>query len=150
LIQIAFLLGLTGFAWRDLLPQGALQSARNFLMVGVVPFLGGLMLLGIFIKAISDYSDPVAHYSAGFLGIGTAVAGRGGHALLGIVGDGVGEHRLPEVLRSKAESPTRISPGRSRARPRYCGLGVLRSASGGYGGSEVPSQREAVKELQRR
>jgi hypothetical protein len=83
--QICFYYGLTGFACAIFYRKELFKSAKNFLMVGVVPFLGGLMLLGIFIKAVIDYSDPVANYSGDFLGIGTSVAVGVGTLLLGVV-----------------------------------------------------------------
>jgi amino acid transporter len=82
--QIAFYYGLTGFACAIFYRKELFKSAKNFIMVGVAPFLGGLMLLGIFVKALSDYSDPAANYSGGFLGIGTAVAVGVGLLIVGV------------------------------------------------------------------
>jgi amino acid transporter len=83
--QIAFYYGLTGFACAIFYRKELFKSFKNFVMVGVAPFLGGLMLLGIFVKAVSDYSDPVANYSGDFLGIGTAVAVGVGLLIVGAV-----------------------------------------------------------------
>ncbi len=83
--QIAFYYGLTGFACAIYYRKELFKSARNFLLVGVAPFLGGLMLLGIFIKALTFYQDPVQNYSGGFLGVGTSVAVGIGLLLLGVV-----------------------------------------------------------------
>ena len=49
--QIAFYYGITGFACAIFYRKQLAQSFRNFFMAGVVPFVGGLMLTGIFIKA---------------------------------------------------------------------------------------------------
>jgi hypothetical protein len=43
------------------------------------------MLMGIFIKALTFYKDPIQNYSGGFLGIGTSVAVGVGTLLLGVV-----------------------------------------------------------------
>jgi amino acid transporter len=83
--QIAFYYGLTGFACAIYYRRELFKSARNFILVGVAPFLGGLMLMGIFIKALTFYKDPVANYSGGFLGVGTSVAVGVGLLLLGIL-----------------------------------------------------------------
>jgi amino acid transporter len=81
--QIAFYYGLTGFACAIYYRKELFKSARNFFLVGVAPFVGGLMLLGIFIKALTFYQNPVANYSGSFLGIGTSVAVGIGLILLG-------------------------------------------------------------------
>jgi amino acid transporter len=83
--QIAFYYGLTGFACAIYYRKELFKSARNFFLVGLAPFVGGLMLLGIFIKALTFYQNPVANYSGSFLGIGTSVAVGIGLILLGVV-----------------------------------------------------------------
>jgi len=83
--QIAFYYGLTGFACAIFYRKELFKSVRNFLLVGVAPFLGGLMLLGIFVKALIFYKDPIENYSGSFLGIGTSVAIGVGLLLLGVV-----------------------------------------------------------------
>ena len=83
--QIAFYYGLTGFACAVYFRKELFKSAKNFFMAGVVPFVGGAMLTGIFIKAFIDYKDPVANYSGDFLGVGVAVAIGVGLILFGLV-----------------------------------------------------------------
>src|SRR5262249_23533646 len=85
--QIAFYYGLTGFACALYYRRELFKSLKNFIMVGVVPTLGGLMLTGIFIKAFSDYNttSTEVNYTGGVLGIGTPVAIGVGLLLLGVV-----------------------------------------------------------------
>jgi amino acid transporter len=85
--QIAFYYGLTGFACAIYYRKELFKSAKNFLMAGVVPTLGGLMLAGIFIKAFSDYNTTSTdvNYTGGVAGIGTPVAIGVGGLLLGVV-----------------------------------------------------------------
>ena len=82
---IAFYYGITGFACAIFYRHELLKSAKNFIMVGVAPVLGGLMLTYIFIKAFIDNKSPSSAYSGGFLGVGAAVAIGVGLILLGVV-----------------------------------------------------------------
>jgi amino acid transporter len=70
-LMIAFYYGLTGFACVWYFRHELTKSAKNFVMAGLMPLLGGLMLLGVFIKSAVDYSDP-ANSTAGdsWLGLG--------------------------------------------------------------------------------
>jgi amino acid transporter len=74
--QIAFYYGLTGFACCIYYRKEIFKSLKNFIMVGVAPFLGGAMLTFIFVKAFLDYktTSTDVNYSGGFLGVGTPVA----------------------------------------------------------------------------
>ena len=82
---IAFYYGITGFACAIFYRHELLKSAKNFIMVGVAPVLGGLMLTYIFIKAFIDNKDPSAAESGGFLGVGAAVAIGVGLIVLGAI-----------------------------------------------------------------
>ncbi len=84
---IAFYYGLTGFACVVYYRKEIFKSLKNFIMVGVAPFLGGAMLTFIFIKAFLDYktTSTDVNYSGGFLGVGTPVAIGVGGLLLGVV-----------------------------------------------------------------
>jgi amino acid transporter len=85
--QIAFYYGLTGFACCIYYRKEIFKSLKNFIMVGVAPFLGGAMLTFIFVKAFLDYktTSTDVNYSGGFLGVGTPVAIGVGGILIGIV-----------------------------------------------------------------
>jgi amino acid transporter len=85
--QIAFYYGLTGFACVVYYRKEIFKSLKNFIMVGVAPFLGGAMLTFIFVKAFLDYktTSTDVNYSGGFLGVGTPVAIGVGGILIGVV-----------------------------------------------------------------
>jgi amino acid transporter len=80
-ILIAFYYGLTGFAcaWEF---RRDLKTPRDVLMRLVIPLLGGLMLLGVFVEACIQYADPEYGFTVIFgvggvfvVGIGTLVLG---------------------------------------------------------------------------
>jgi amino acid transporter len=83
--QIAFYYGLTGFACAIYYRRELFRSARNFLMAGVVPFLGGAMLTYIFVKAFIDNAPVDSAYSGGVFGLGAADAIGVGLLLVGVV-----------------------------------------------------------------
>ncbi len=70
--QIAFYYGLTGFACAIYYRRELFKSAKNFFMVGLAPFVGGLMLTFIFVKAFIDNAPADSAYSGGLFGIGAA------------------------------------------------------------------------------
>jgi amino acid transporter len=57
-LMIAFYYGLTGFACTIYYRRELGKSAKNVLLIGVAPLLGGLILLAIFVKSVIDYADP--------------------------------------------------------------------------------------------
>ena len=83
--SIAFYYGLTGFACAWYFRHALFKSARNFIYGGLIPFLGGAMLTGLFIKAFIDYKEPDAGYSSPVAGIGAPVVIGIGALLLGVV-----------------------------------------------------------------
>jgi amino acid transporter len=82
---IAFYYGLTGFACAVYYRRELKKSARNFFMLGFLPALGGLLLLGIFAKALIYYGDPANSSSPGVLGIGVPVVVGIGSMLVGVI-----------------------------------------------------------------
>lgn len=54
-LLIAFYYGMTGFAAPVFYRHTLTESAGNFLRRGVIPFLGGIILLGAFLQACHDY-----------------------------------------------------------------------------------------------
>jgi amino acid transporter len=102
--QIAFYYGLTGFACAIYYRRQLTKSFRNFFMAGVVPFVGGLMLLGIFIKAYVDYNKVENTYAGKFLGFGVPVAIGVGLLVLGVVVMVIANFRYPDFFKRKRET----------------------------------------------
>jgi len=75
-LMIAFYYGMTGFACVWFYRKTLTDTRRDFFMRGVIPFLGGLMLLLAFVKACFLYADP--NYGK------TTLFGIGGVFILGI------------------------------------------------------------------
>ncbi len=73
-LTIAFYYGITGFACVIFYRKHLFDSIKNFVMIGVLPFVGGLILTWVLIKAVIDYSKPHSGYSKPFLGIGSPIA----------------------------------------------------------------------------
>jgi amino acid transporter len=81
-LLIAFYYGLTGFACVWFYRRTLTTSVRHFVMRGLFPFLGGVMLLGAFLIASYQYSKPDYGYtslgsigSVFVIGIGSLVLG---------------------------------------------------------------------------
>jgi amino acid transporter len=81
-LMIAFYYGLTGFACFWQFRKTLTSSPRHFLMRGVMPLLGGLILLAAFVEACREYASPTAGKTTLFgiggtflLGIGTLLLG---------------------------------------------------------------------------
>jgi hypothetical protein len=66
---ICFYYGFTGIACGWYYRHELMKSARNFLLLGLGPLAGGLMLFGIGIKAAFYYSETENVSSAPILGI---------------------------------------------------------------------------------
>jgi hypothetical protein len=85
-LMIAFYYGLTGFACVIYYRRELLNSARNFVMIGVLPFVGGLMLFAILIKSCYDLSKPENSESGdSWLGVGPPLLIGVASMLLGVV-----------------------------------------------------------------
>jgi amino acid transporter len=82
---IAFYYGFTGIACVVYFRHMLLRSVKDFLLVGVAPLAGALMLFGIFGKAFHDYSESGANYSHPILGIQVPIFVGIGGLLLGVV-----------------------------------------------------------------
>jgi amino acid transporter len=75
-LLIAFYYGLTGFACAWFYRRTMWRKPRDVLMQGVLPLLGGLLLLAFFFIAAKTYANPDYGY--------TSIAGVGGVFLIGI------------------------------------------------------------------
>jgi amino acid transporter len=77
-LMIAFYYGLTGFACTLYYRREVLKSVKSFVLIGVAPLLGGLILAAIFVKSVIDYADPANSES------GDSWAGLGPPLVIGI------------------------------------------------------------------
>jgi amino acid transporter len=57
-LMIAFYYGLTGFACVWFYRKDLTKSARDFMMRGVIPLLGGLILAAVFVYGLIQYAKP--------------------------------------------------------------------------------------------
>ena len=107
--QIAFYYGLTGFACVVYYRQEIFKSVKNFIMVGVAPFLGGAALTFIFVKAFITYQDPAeTETGSEFLGVGVPVAIGVGLILFGVVLMLFANFAYPRFFKRKREV---VEPG---------------------------------------
>ena len=83
-LMIAFYYGMTGFAAAWFYRRTLGTSARNLLMQGVLPLLGGIMLLGAFLISAKNYADP-EYGNTTMLGVGGVFVVGIGALLLGVV-----------------------------------------------------------------
>ncbi len=84
-LMIAFYYGLTGVACVVYYRRQLLTSLKTFLIVGVAPALGAIMLLGIFIKSCVDLSDPANSESgSSWFGVGPPLIIGLGFLLFGV------------------------------------------------------------------
>jgi amino acid transporter len=75
-LMIAFYYGLTGFACVWFYRKTMWAKPRDILMQGLLPLLGGLLLVGFFFKACYTYADPEYGY--------TSIGSIGGVFLIGV------------------------------------------------------------------
>jgi hypothetical protein len=83
-LLIAFYYGLTGFASTWHFRRELRNSARDLWLKGILPFLGGLILLTAFVKSAWDYAQPDAGTTT-LLGVGGVAVLGIGSILLGVV-----------------------------------------------------------------
>ncbi len=104
-LMIAFYYGLTGFACAIYYRHDLLDSVRNFVFVGVLPTLGGLILTWVFVQSCIDLSDPAESYvGASWLGLGPPLVIGVGFLLLGFVVMIARAIGSPEFFKRKPET----------------------------------------------
>ncbi len=105
-LMIAFYYGLTGFACVWFYRKTLTSSFRNFIMRGLFPLLGGLMLAAVFVYGLANFAAPDwltddKGNNVTIFGIGaTAVVGIGA-LVIGAILMGVWAVRQPEFFRGK-------------------------------------------------
>jgi amino acid transporter len=68
--MVAFYYGFTGFAAAIFYRRELLKSAKNFFVYGLLPTVGGLVLVGVFVKGMIFYGHAANDVSKPFLGLG--------------------------------------------------------------------------------
>jgi amino acid transporter len=102
-LTIAFYYGFTGFACIIYYRRHLFESAKNFFLIGLLPFAGGAVLTFVLIKAVVDYSKPHAGYAKPFLGIGSPIAIALVMIILGLAGMLVQRLTMPEFFKRRPE-----------------------------------------------
>ena len=82
---VCFYYGFTGLACAVYYRRELLKSARNFLLAGLIPLVGGGMMAYVAIKAYGYYSMPGNNYSHPIAGIQTPIFVGIGGLILGVV-----------------------------------------------------------------
>jgi amino acid transporter len=101
-LGISFYYGLTGFACVIFYRRELLKSVRNFLLIGVAPFTGGVILFALFIKSCFDLGRTGAGSTVIF-GIGGPLVIGLGALLIGIPLMLLAQWKLPDFFKRKRE-----------------------------------------------
>jgi amino acid transporter len=103
-LMIAFYYGITGFACAIYYRRELFRSVKTFLLIGVGPTLGGVMLLFIFIKSCYDLSKPENSESGdSWFGLGPPLVIGVGFLLLGALLMILWSFQHPGFFRRKPE-----------------------------------------------
>lgn len=110
-LMIAFYYGLTGFASAIFYRRQLLRSARNLLLMGVIPVLGGLGLTWAFIRSVVEMADPANSYSGvTWFGLAVPLAITVISAILGVVLMAAWWIRAPAFFRTRPDTAPDPAP----------------------------------------
>ncbi|MGI8810787.1 MAG: APC family permease [Acidimicrobiales bacterium] len=85
-LMIAFYYGLVGFACPILFRRQVVSSAKNALLLGLLPTLGGLMLVAIFVRSAIDLAKPeMSGSGTSWFGVGPPVLIAAMFVLVGLI-----------------------------------------------------------------
>jgi amino acid transporter len=82
---VCFYYGFTGLACAIYFRRDLLKSARNFIFAGLIPVVGGIMMVYVGIKAYGSFNQAGFNYSKPILGIQTPIFVGIGGLILGII-----------------------------------------------------------------
>jgi amino acid transporter len=99
---IAFYYGLTGFACVIFYRRELGKNLRNFIFIGIVPALGGLIMLALFVLAFASFRQPDQDSTAIFE-LGPPLVLGVGALLLGLIAMAVARLCLPDFFEREAE-----------------------------------------------
>jgi amino acid transporter len=136
---IAFYYGITALAAPILFRRHLFKSAKNFLLVGLVPLLGAITLGWVFVRSAIDYWNPVNSYTppwfafGDFKGVGPALVIGIGMLLIGVPLMFWWRRKNPAFFRTKpmaAPSMTELLPDEFRVTEEAAELGELPTPAG--------------------
>jgi amino acid transporter len=110
-LMIAFYYGLTGFACAIYYRRVLFRSAKNFVLMGLAPTLGGLMLTWVLVESIINLSNPKEAYSGAVLGIGTPLFIGIAALLIGVVLMAWSWYAKPDFFRNPLSATPVQTPG---------------------------------------
>ncbi len=85
-LLIAFYYGLTGFACAIYYRHELTKSAKNFLLIGVGPVIGAVLLFWLLIESVINMSDPANSYTGeAWFGVGPPLVIGVGVLLIGVI-----------------------------------------------------------------
>ena len=85
-LMIAFYYALSGYACVIYYRHELTKSVKNFLFIGVAPFVGATILAFLFLRSVKDLADADLSYSgSAFIGLGLPLVIGAGFLLLGAV-----------------------------------------------------------------
>jgi amino acid transporter len=103
-LMIAFYYGLTGFACVVYFRKALFRSAKNLVLAGLAPLVGGLMLGAIFVKSCIDLAKPANSESgSSWFGLGPPLVISIGFLIMGIVLMALYWRASPEFFNRKPE-----------------------------------------------
>lgn len=83
--SVCFYYGFTGLACGFYFRHELLKSVKNFFLIGLLPFAGGVMMAYVGVESYSYYSTPGNNYSKPLIGIQTPILVGIGGLILGVV-----------------------------------------------------------------
>jgi len=114
-LMIAFYYGLSGFACTIYYRRELFKSVQSFLLVGVAPLLGGLILTFVFVKSCIDLADPESSSSGNsWFGVGPPLVIGVGFLLTGVLLMLIWRSTRPEFFERRAETFKEPAPAGGR------------------------------------
>jgi amino acid transporter len=89
------------------------RSLRCFVLMGLLPMLGGTILLAVYVKSAVNYWNPANSYSGGWLGVGSTFWMGVGSTLLGAVLVLIARIHKPQFFKRESE----VWPGEGQPIP---------------------------------
>jgi amino acid transporter len=101
-LMIAFYYGLTGYACAIYYRHWLTRSAKNLVLMGILPLAGGIILTWAFVQSVIDLSDPANSYSGvAWFGMSVPLAVTVAFLVLGVILMVGWWLRAPEYFRSR-------------------------------------------------